>query len=405
MRLRDRLDKQTARVTVGRRRERSEGGNTAILVAVLLVVLTGFGSLVVDIGHLFRVRNELQNAADAAALAAASQLDRTSDGIVAARLKAKQFAKKNYANNTQVDVRDQDIMFGYWHQSSNASCSPAPCFQAISSFPSSSQASGINAVQVTTQRSSDTSNSVALYLGAFVGLTAANVSTPAVALSGGPQAECGFPMVVPDCSLDEAISSGTCDYCMIFQDNNSDNAGWTSFDGNSVGGPAITDLIKQACYDSAGNVAIDSSTGECTGGCNKVDVGTDIKTQNGNLLSTGENNFCTVIQDILLRGQPPGSTATSFVVKVPVLESTDNSCDASQFSSYKTIAGWATMEIYGAKCGKGDKTGGVFAPSAPCSAPPSDKYIVAALRCDLDSKQVAGGGFFGLQSLRPRLAD
>ncbi len=48
---------------------RDESGNVAIITAILLVVLIGFVALVVDVGHVKAVRNELQNAADAAALA------------------------------------------------------------------------------------------------------------------------------------------------------------------------------------------------------------------------------------------------------------------------------------------------------------------------------------------------
>ncbi len=52
----------------------SQHGATAILVALLLVVFFGIAALAIDIGHLFVVRNELQNAADAGALAGAHNL-------------------------------------------------------------------------------------------------------------------------------------------------------------------------------------------------------------------------------------------------------------------------------------------------------------------------------------------
>jgi len=49
-------------------------GATAIVVAISLIILIGFLAFAVDIGHLFVARNQLQNAADAAALAGASYL-------------------------------------------------------------------------------------------------------------------------------------------------------------------------------------------------------------------------------------------------------------------------------------------------------------------------------------------
>jgi Flp pilus assembly protein TadG len=53
---------------------RDESGSVAVITAVCLVFLIGFVALVVDVGHLYSVRNELQNAADAAALAGARAL-------------------------------------------------------------------------------------------------------------------------------------------------------------------------------------------------------------------------------------------------------------------------------------------------------------------------------------------
>lgn len=56
------------------RRPRRERGVIAIIVALSIAVLIGFGGLVLDLGHLFVNKTELQNAADACALAAANQL-------------------------------------------------------------------------------------------------------------------------------------------------------------------------------------------------------------------------------------------------------------------------------------------------------------------------------------------
>lgn len=51
-----------------------QGGGVAVLVALVLAVLVGFAGIVLDLGRLFVNKTELQNAADACALAAASQL-------------------------------------------------------------------------------------------------------------------------------------------------------------------------------------------------------------------------------------------------------------------------------------------------------------------------------------------
>lgn len=52
-------------------RMRAEDGVVAVLVAILAVALFGFGALVIDVGALYHERRQLQNGADAGALAVA----------------------------------------------------------------------------------------------------------------------------------------------------------------------------------------------------------------------------------------------------------------------------------------------------------------------------------------------
>jgi Flp pilus assembly protein TadG len=52
---------------------KAEQGNVLVMVAVALVVLLLMTALVIDVGNLFYRRAHLQNAADAAALAAATE--------------------------------------------------------------------------------------------------------------------------------------------------------------------------------------------------------------------------------------------------------------------------------------------------------------------------------------------
>ena len=62
------------RLLVGSIHVSDQRGFVAVTVALLLVGLLSFGALALDISSLFVVRNELQNAADAGALAAARVL-------------------------------------------------------------------------------------------------------------------------------------------------------------------------------------------------------------------------------------------------------------------------------------------------------------------------------------------
>jgi Flp pilus assembly protein TadG len=60
----------------GRLRKFVQGteGNIMILTALGLVDFLGFASLAIDMGHLYVVRNELQNVADAAAMGGVGKL-------------------------------------------------------------------------------------------------------------------------------------------------------------------------------------------------------------------------------------------------------------------------------------------------------------------------------------------
>jgi hypothetical protein len=361
-------------------------------VAVLLTVLLGFAALVVDLGALFKTKNELQNASDSAALAGAMALDRTAAGVDRARTRVLEYGLYHDADASDVVIASGDVIFGNWDASTRAFTADGP---------TPADPAQVNAVQVISRRAASQGDAVDLSFGVFVGQTEADVSADAIGVGGGPCAECSFPLVVPDCALETPLEDGTCDYCMVFQSNNTDNAGWTSFDVGNVGVPVIQDLIEEACY-VGGAVSVDPATGLCGGNCRRTSAGTPIQVTNGNNMNTGNANFCPTIQDILLRGDPDNEPVP-FVVRVPVLQSTSGTCDAAQFSGTKTIAGYATMEILGAKCGNSDP--GVIAPSAPCATPASDKYVVAVLRCDVESDNRAGCGYFGIDTNRVRLVE
>ena len=60
--------------TMGRGFPPRQRGSVAIMFGLTLVVLIGFIGLSVDLGRFFVIKSELQNAMDACALSAASQL-------------------------------------------------------------------------------------------------------------------------------------------------------------------------------------------------------------------------------------------------------------------------------------------------------------------------------------------
>ena len=82
-----------------RRAERGSILATSALGMLSLLLAVGLG---VDISHLYLAKNELQNAADAAALAGASGLDFSPGGITAATDRAVAEMNKYEFDNDQV---------------------------------------------------------------------------------------------------------------------------------------------------------------------------------------------------------------------------------------------------------------------------------------------------------------
>ncbi|HXU94364.1 MAG TPA: pilus assembly protein TadG-related protein [Gallionella sp.] len=86
---------------IGANLKKRQGGAVAVIVGIGLALIIGFLALVIDLGHLYLARTGQQNAADAAALSGAKELDGTSDGID----RAVEWAQKLTANGNDATVR------------------------------------------------------------------------------------------------------------------------------------------------------------------------------------------------------------------------------------------------------------------------------------------------------------
>ena len=104
----------------------SQNGAALVYVAILLVALLGVTALAVDVGYMMVVRNQLQNAADAAALAAARKLGAIYEPMTYAQQQsyvctptdlssvAQAIALENLAGLESVDVLASDVLIGKW---------------------------------------------------------------------------------------------------------------------------------------------------------------------------------------------------------------------------------------------------------------------------------------------------
>ena len=92
-------------------------GNVLVWFALLLPVLFGFMALSIDLARLYLTKVELQNAADAAALAGALAVSGSSKSYNWSNVTAdaQKLARSNFANGEQ--IQHVTIDTGYWDSS------------------------------------------------------------------------------------------------------------------------------------------------------------------------------------------------------------------------------------------------------------------------------------------------
>ena len=122
------------------RRKGSEDGAVAIITAFVIIIMIGMFGMALDLSRSYNRKAELQKAADAAALAAASTLDGTPEGIDKAVAEAEQTAEySTFAYNTDsVSWSRSALTFGTsadgdsgsWMDAAAAKASPSKIFFA-----------------------------------------------------------------------------------------------------------------------------------------------------------------------------------------------------------------------------------------------------------------------------------
>lgn len=125
-------------------RQRQQGA-VAIIVGLSIFILVGMLALVLDLGHLYIAKTELQNAADAAALSGAKELDGTLAGINRARTRAIETAAKNKydLNKTAIAIAPLNLRVG--------SCPDAGCMADIATITSDTLANDKTFLEVDTK--------------------------------------------------------------------------------------------------------------------------------------------------------------------------------------------------------------------------------------------------------------
>jgi len=173
---------------VHRRAGHRERGVVSIVVALSLVVLIGFIGLALDLGKLYVTKSELQNSADACALAAARDLTGASPlsvseaaGIAAASANAALFQSTPVAMTVDSNVTYSDSLDDAFEIKDGITYALA----------------SVQYVQCTTSQSG-IANWFIQALNAIPGVSIANaaVSASAVATTGAAQTTCAIPVFV-----------------------------------------------------------------------------------------------------------------------------------------------------------------------------------------------------------------
>jgi Flp pilus assembly protein TadG len=149
---------------------------------ISMTTLLGFAALAVDLGHVRVVNSELQNAADAAAMAGVSALlnpgELTGEFTQAdlarfAIVRAKAYANKNFAEKKSVYLDASDVVVGHISDPKNLSETISPVTR-------------YNAVKVVLKKSADSPNGAAsLFFAQIWGKRSTNLETSATAYLDG----------------------------------------------------------------------------------------------------------------------------------------------------------------------------------------------------------------------------
>jgi len=255
-------------------RLKNERGATAIIVALLMFAFIGFTALAVDVGHLFVVDNELQNAADAGALAGARFLynedgtinggdTATNDG--GANAIANDAAEANKSEGVDVESDGEqagDSQRGHWSFATRtftpkSSLKPFKLFN-VSTEELDSNTLFINAVMQTVKRKTIPANSFFAKIFGYDNFVRDAVAVAYIGFAGSlDEGEADQPIVICegsilndygeyDCSIGRMINSGQ-------SVETSESGGWTSFnqEDNACSGTSANEVKALVC--SGGN--------------------------------------------------------------------------------------------------------------------------------------------------------
>jgi len=320
-----------------RRLMRGHRGATIIFVAIAMVMILGFAALAVDVGYLYVVRNQLQNAADSGALAGAQVLYNdagTSVNDLADDVGAD-YARRHLAEQEEVVVLSSER--GHWSFATriftpNDSLAPVDLWD-VTTAELDANTDFINAVRVITRRKRDAGGSLpAHFFGQIFGGPRAEVMATAVGYIGfagtvepdvldQPIAICEAAIRDPvthayTCGVGRQINSGTGNIA-------SETGGWTNFSQpcETANVPSVRPLV-------------------CSGNQFTVTFGNDMGTVGGmqDTVFSDMVDCWTGIRNYDRRNDPPPTTPVRW--RLPVIE-----CDGANPGPCNVVVGTVEVDV------------------------------------------------------------
>ena len=213
-------------------RVKNQAGVSAVIVAICLTMLIGFTALAVDVGYMYVTKNELQNVADASALAGAGYLgsiyetlsydeqqthEFSRSDIVGV---AQQVALKNQAARTNILINDADVTIGTWNDVDEDGIYKLDSIAAPIVGP--------DAVEVIARRDGSANGPITTFFAKIFGIDAVDVSADATAALTGPAIVDEGELKVPF-SLSENNFPNDCTNPITFSPTPESCAGWHNF--------------------------------------------------------------------------------------------------------------------------------------------------------------------------------
>ena len=210
---------------------KNKWGVIAVVLAILIPVLIGFVALVVDIGYVAATKNELQNIADAAALAGAGKLGDlyvnklpVKDNLIKIKEVAQEVGTKNKAGGKHINILSNEIEIGTWDKN----------FVPNSTDPFVPYG-GENAVRVTVRRDATANDPITTFFARIFGISTVDVRADATAALNPPIVmKINLPIGLSEWQFfdncdPEDRNEGICSEEIRFSPTTESCAGWHNF--------------------------------------------------------------------------------------------------------------------------------------------------------------------------------